>query len=95
MKKQLIALTLALGVGSTIPAFGGDNDLGERKQPVKMTDQQMDDVTAGAILIGLSVRNSSSAGAGSFAAAGSGGSVAAASAYSRTKSSVRLSLIAF
>jgi hypothetical protein len=95
MKKQLIALTLALGLGSaSIPAFAGDDDLGDKKQPVKMTDQQMDDVTAGAILIGLSVRNSSASGAQSFAASGSG-SVAAASAYSRSRSSVRLTLIAF
>jgi hypothetical protein len=96
MKKQLIALTLALGLGSTsIPAFAGQDELGEKKQPVKMTDQQMDDVTAGAIAIGLSVRNSSAAGARSFAAAGRGSSVAAASAYSRSNSSVRLTLIAF
>lgn len=96
MKKQLIALTLALGLGSTsIPAFAGQDELGDRKQPVKMTDQQMDDVTAGAIVIGLSVRNSSASGASSFAAAGRGRSVAAASAYSRSRSSVRLTLIAF
>ena len=96
MKKQLIALTLALGLGSiSIPAFAGQDELGDRKQPVKMTDQQMDDVTAGAIVIGLSVRNASASGASSFAAAGRGRSVAAASAYSRSRSSVRLTLIAF
>lgn len=96
MKKQLIALTLALGVCSTsIPAFAGQDELGEKKQPVKMTDQQMDDVTAGAIAIGLTVRNSSASGARSFAAAGRGRSVAAASAYSRSNSVVRLNLIAF
>ena len=89
MKKQLIALTLALGLGSTsIPAFAGQDEIGERKQPVKMTDQQMDDVTAGAVAIGLTVRNST-------AAAGRGRSAAAASAYSRSNSVVRLTLIAF
>ena len=95
MKKQLVALMLALGLGSaSIPAFAGQDEPGERKQPVKMTDHEMDEVTAGAIVIGLSVRNSSASGARSFAAAG-GGSVAAASAYSRSNSSVRLTLIAF
>jgi hypothetical protein len=96
MKKQLIALTLALGLGSiSIPAFAGQDELGDTKQPVKMTDQQMDEVTAGAILISLSVRNASASGASSFAAAGRGRSVAAASAYSQSRSSVRLTLIAF
>ena len=66
----------------------------ERQQPVKMTEEQMDEVTAGLIAIGLKVRSSSVSSANAFAAGGRG-SVAKASAYSRSSQSVRLTLIGF
>lgn len=51
MRKSLIALTLAAGLSAiSLPAFAEQNQPTEKKQPVRMTDQQMDDVTAGALV---------------------------------------------
>ena len=51
MKKQLTALTLAAALcGISSPAFANLDQLTEKTQPVKMTEQQLDDVTAGAFV---------------------------------------------
>ena len=51
MIKQLTALTLAAGLcGISSPAFANLDQLIEKTQPVKMTEQQLDDVTAGALV---------------------------------------------
>jgi hypothetical protein len=47
MKKELAIFTLALGLASTAPAFAGEQGITPKKQPVKMTDTQMDNVTGG------------------------------------------------
>jgi hypothetical protein len=58
MKKQLIALALAVGLGSmSTPAFAGQGDI-DTNRPVKLTDQEMDNVTAGElVLVALSFSN--------------------------------------
>jgi hypothetical protein len=51
MKKQLTALTLAAALcGISSPAFANLDQPTEKTQPVKMTAQQLDDVTAGALV---------------------------------------------
>ncbi len=51
MKKQLTALTLAAALcGISSPAFANLDQLTEKTQPVKLTEQQLDDVTAGALV---------------------------------------------
>ena len=50
MKKELAILALAIGVASTAPAFAGE-PLTAKKQPVKMTDQQLDNVAGGLVTI--------------------------------------------
>jgi hypothetical protein len=51
MKKQLTALTLAAALcGISSPAFANLDQPTEKTQPVKMTEQQLDDVTAGALV---------------------------------------------
>lgn len=93
MKKQLIALTFAVGLSAvSLPAFAEQGQPTEKKEPVKMTDQEMDDVTAGLVALKLSVRNASATSASSFAA---GRGIAAASVHTRSSQSVRLTLIAF
>jgi hypothetical protein len=52
MKKELAVFALALGLASTAPAFAGGEKITPKKHPVKMTDDQMDKVTAGQINIG-------------------------------------------
>lgn len=47
MKKELAIFTLALGLASTAPAFAGEEKIAPKKQPVKMTDIQMNNVTGG------------------------------------------------
>ena len=47
MKKELAVFTLALGLASTTPAFAGGEKIIPKKQPVKMTDKQMDAITGG------------------------------------------------
>jgi hypothetical protein len=50
MKKQLTALTLAAALcGISSPAFANLDQLTD-KTPVKLTEQQLDDVTAGALV---------------------------------------------
>lgn len=46
MKKELAVFTLAIGLASTAPAFAGGEKVTAKKQPVKMTEQQLDRVTA-------------------------------------------------
>jgi hypothetical protein len=53
MKKELALFTLALGLAATAPAFAGEEKITPKKQPVKMTETQMDKVTAGARQEGL------------------------------------------
>ena len=48
MKKQLAVFALAIGFASSAPAFADDKEATAKKQPVKMTETQMDQVTAGA-----------------------------------------------
>jgi hypothetical protein len=51
MKKQLTALTLAAALcGISSPAFANLDQPTEKTQPVRMTEQQLDDVTAGALV---------------------------------------------
>jgi hypothetical protein len=57
MKKELAVFALTIGLTSTAPAFaGGDKmtakgeKIGTKTEPVKMTDQQLDEVTAGALV---------------------------------------------
>ena len=50
MKKELAVLTLAISMASTAPAFAGDTPT-TKKQPVKMTDKQLDDVAGGLVTI--------------------------------------------
>lgn len=93
MKKQLIALALAAGLSAvSLPAFAEQDQPTEKKQPVKMTDQEMDNVTAGLVALQLSVRSATVASARSFAA---GGAIAAASAFTASRQSIGLTLIAF
>ena len=93
MKKQLIALTFAVGLSAvSLPAFAEQGQPTEKKEPVKMTDQEMDNVTAGLVALNLSVRSASATSARSFAA---GRGIAAASVYSRSRQSIGLTLIAF
>jgi hypothetical protein len=47
MKKEIAVFTLALGLVSTAPAFAGEEKITPKKQPVKMTDVQMDAITGG------------------------------------------------
>ena len=63
MKKELAAFTLALGLASTAPAFAGGEKITAKKQPVKMTEQQLDNVAGGLItlvafdVVDVNVRN--------------------------------------
>jgi|SwirhisoilCB2_FD_contig_31_26162475_length_350_multi_48_in_0_out_0_1 hypothetical protein len=92
MKKQLIALTLAAGLSAvSLPAFAEQDQPVEKKQPVKMTEQEMDNVTAGLVALQLSVQSASVASAFSFTAGGA----AAASAFTASRQSIGLALIAF
>ena len=53
MKKELAVFTLALGLASTAPAFAGETgtkESTEKKQPVKMTEQQLDNVAGGQLI---------------------------------------------
>jgi hypothetical protein len=51
MKKQLTVLTLAAGLSAiSVPAFANLDQPTEKTQPVRMTEQQLDDVTAGALV---------------------------------------------
>jgi len=56
MKKDIAVFALVLGLGATAPAFAGGEKIAEKKQPVKMTEQQLDKV-AGGQLIEVDVRN--------------------------------------
>ena len=94
MKKQLIALALSAGLSAiSLPAFAEQDQLPEKKQPVKMTEEQMDSVTAGLIAIGLHVRNNSVTSVHTFASGRR--SIAAASVYTRSSQVVGLTLFAF
>ena len=51
MKRQIAVCALVLGLGATTQAFATDNKVTDKKQPVKMTEQQLDNVTGGLIPI--------------------------------------------
>jgi hypothetical protein len=53
MKKELAVFTLALGLASTAPAFAGEEKITPKKQPVKMTEQQLDKVAGGLVNVVL------------------------------------------
>lgn len=51
MKKQLTALTLAAGLSAiSFPAFASLDEPTDKTEPVRMTDQQLDEITAGALI---------------------------------------------
>ena len=50
MKKELAVCALVLGLGATAPSFAKEDKLAEKKQPVKMTEQQLDNVAGGQLI---------------------------------------------
>ena len=93
MKKQLMALAFAVGLSAvSLPAFAEQGQPSEKKQPVKMSEQEMDSITAGLLAIQLSARSYSTNSARSFVA---GPGIASASAFSRSGQSLRISVLVF
>ena len=50
MKKQIAVCALVLGLGATSAAFAAENKVTEKNQPVKMSDQQLDNVAGGQLV---------------------------------------------
>ena len=50
MKKHIAVCALVLGLGATAPAFATENKTLEKKQPVKMTEEQLDKVAGGQLV---------------------------------------------